>query len=160
MRVALTLYLLTALSGLPATTACAQMRAAHGAQVPSSVRRAAGCYQFLSAGARDSLAHDPFAALPTRFELTDTALAAPLDGWYALHPGTIYPAKKMFATWRTAAPDSVLVGWSTGFYGLALDLSIRGDSLVGYVEPVSDAHPRGYRPVRRPVLAVRIRCQP
>ena len=103
---------------------------------------------------------DPFARLPQYFELTDTALAAPLDGWYALHPTTLQPPKKMFATWHAVDRDSVEVGWSNGFTGLSLSLVARGDTLTGFVERTSDAHPRGSVPVRRPVMAKRVACRP
>lgn len=167
MRVGTSLCFVIAASAACTRAARAQTRAAPTASAPQAVRRVAGCYQVLgSDGLTDSLSimsdstRDPFARLPQYFELTDTALAAPLDGWYALHPTTLQPPKKMFATWHAVDRDSVEVGWSNGFTGLSLSLVARGDTLTGFVERTSDAHPRGSVPVRRPVMAKRVACRP
>ena len=167
MRLVSTVYLAIVVSGVSSTMVGAQARADPRPPVPLRVRNAAGCYQVIPARAltespptsSDSTGQSLLTELPARFRLTDTALAAPLDGWYVLEPATIYPQQKLFATWRSAAPDSVEGGWSTGFSGLALRLLLRGDSLTGVVERVSDARPRGYSPLNRPIRAVRIRCE-
>jgi hypothetical protein len=167
MRVGTSLCCVIAAIAVCTTAARAQTRAAPTAPAPPAVRRVAGCYRVLSIDGRaDSLrtapsALDPFARPPQYFELTDTALAAPLDGWYALHPVTLRPPQKMFATWRVIGRDSVDVGWSNGFVGLSLSLAARGDTLAGRVERTSDVHLRGQQvPLGQPIVVERLACRP
>ena len=167
MRVGITVCFIITATAVCTTAARAQTRAVPGAHTPQVVRRLAGCYHVLGFDARvDSLrtvadtTRNPFPSLPSYFELTDTALAAPLDGWYALHPTTLSPPNKMFATWRAVGRDSVDVGWSNGFTGLSLSLAVRGDTLAGLVQHTSDAHSRGSVPSGRPIRAERVACRP
>jgi|SRR5207248_5286613 len=149
------LWLATSLSAFDTSVARAQSRAARRPDpVPQSVQRLAACYQLMM---RDTSTR--FSDLPARFVLTDTALATPFDGWYALEPRTLHARTRMFATWRPLARDSVDIGWSTGFTGFTLRGVVKGDTLLGYAERVSDARPRGSVPAGTSFQAVRVACR-
>jgi hypothetical protein len=157
-------YLAVLFTALSPLAVRAQERAHPGAPLPPAVRRAAGCYRIVRAAdvihtSGDTTAPTNRETLPPWFELVDTALAPPLDGLYALRPGTVIPGRKMIAVWRPKRPDSVIVSWSTGFHGIALALVARGDTLVGRSTAFSDAHVIGaLEPAGTPILATRDVC--
>jgi hypothetical protein len=117
-----------------------------------------GCYS-LAVGSFAKASDDSvFAALPSRFELTNHAMTAPFPG-NAVVPEELWPGKKMIALWEKHAGDSVTVSWSTGFYGLSLYLRESGDRLVGVARPFSDAHAIGAPPPPEvTVTATRVEC--
>jgi hypothetical protein len=68
-------------------------------------------------------------------------------------PGTL-PSIHWIASWREIAPDSLEMGWSTGFAGVILRLPMSGDTLRGVAESFYDAGEGS----RAPAMAVHIPC--
>lgn len=127
---------------------------------PAAIRRLAGCYWLAWHSPASSKDSSAFAALPARFELLRTSLAASFEG-YAVRPVSLWPGQRMPASWAPAAAsgDSLIIGWSTGFHGIELFVGVRGDSLVGRARPFSDTHVRGAAPPpEADVVAVRVSC--
>jgi len=124
------------------------------------VRRLAGCYQLRWRARGSSSDSSPFAVLPSRFELLRSPLAPRFEG-YSVHPVALWSGGAMPASWAPAdaAGDSLTIGWSTGFHGVELLLSIRNDRLVGRARTFTDGHVRGEPPPpEADVIARRVTC--
>jgi hypothetical protein len=151
------------LFGVAPLTAEGQARAKSHPPASTAVKRLAGCYRLVAKDSNrtsNDAKSNAREELPDRFELVDTVLAYPLDGFYALRPATLLPPQAMFAVWRPVRSDSVTVSWSTGFHGIELEFAVRGDTLTGREARFSDARPRGEpEPPGVPVLATRVRCE-
>jgi hypothetical protein len=121
------------------------------------VRAIAGCYDLSAARPvrRDAAT---FAPLPRRIRLDARPVASPFEG-YRVTPVQLWRDGDWPASWAPLGRDTVRVVWSTGFHGLDLWFTVRGDTLEGVARPFSDAVVRGAPPPPQvTVRAVRRRC--
>ena len=126
------------------------------------IRQRAGCYALtLEQWSRPPRPEEGWPTAqtpPSQFRLDTIPVQTGAKRRFAVEPAQLV-AGRMPASWALLPNDSIDMFWSTGFVGVTLRMSIRGDSLVGIATAFHDAHIIGEPPdPSASVVATRTVC--